>query len=217
MPIRRYYFLFIISICVFSFIKVNSYQLPLKGKVIYVDAGHGGIDSGAIYKDILEKDINLELSYLLMSSLENKGAKVYMTRYGDYDLSNTGVSLRKRSDLFNRADIINESKADMYISLHLNSITSSKWSGAQVFYDDINDDNQIIAQAIQEQFTSKRKIKEINTKYMYRRIKIPGVLVEAGFLSNYSDRQKLLNKNTQEELVNQIVNGVISFYQNKSA
>ena len=64
-----------------------------------------------------------------------------MTRYGDYDLSKNYTGSRKKSDLNNRAKIINTSKADIYISIHLNSISSSTWSGAQVFYDDVNDKN----------------------------------------------------------------------------
>lgn len=210
---RHYYFLLIIFICTFNFIRVNSYNVPLKGKVIYLDPGHGGVDSGAQYKDILEKDINLQLCYLLMSALENKGAKVYMTRYDDYDLSNNGVALRKRSDLYNRAKIINESDADLYLSIHLNSTNSSKWHGIQIFYDDINDNNKIIAQKIQSEFDSKREISQISTKYMYKRVTIPGVLVELGFLSNRGDRANLLDEVKREEMINKIVDGVVKYYR----
>lgn len=211
---RYYYFLLIISICTFNFIKVNSYDLPLKDKVIYIDPGHGGVDSGAQYKDILEKDINLELCYILMSKLENKGATVYMTRYDDYDLSNDGVAFRKRSDLYNRAKIINDSSADIYLSIHLNSTTSSKWNGVQIFYDDINENNKTLAQAIQDMFDSKRKVSEISTKYMYKRINKTGVLVELGFLSNSHDRSLLTNKKDRESLINNVVEGVINYYNN---
>lgn len=210
---RHYYFLLVIFICTFNFIRVNSYSMPLRGKVIYLDPGHGGVDSGAQYKDILEKDINLELCYLLMSALENKGAKVYMTRYDDYDLSNNGVSLRKRSDLYNRAKVINDSEADLYLSIHLNSTNSAKWHGIQIFYDDINEQNKLIAQKIQDEFDSKRDISEISTKYMYKRVTVPGVLVELGFLSNSGDRSKLLDDKKREEMINKIVEGVVKYYQ----
>ena len=148
-----------------------------------------------------------------MSALENKGAKVYMTRYDDYDLSNNGVALRKRSDLYNRAKVINESEADLYLSIHLNSTNSAKWHGIQIFYDDINDNNKIIAQNIQDEFDSKREISEISTKYMYKRVTIPGVLVELGFLSNSGDRANLLDDKKREEMVNKIVDGVINYYK----
>ena len=94
-----------------------------------------------LYKDIYEKDINLEICEKLNDELTRQGAVVYMTRYGDYDLSRRNYGERKKSDLNNRATIINESGADMYISIHLNSISSSTWSGAQVFYDDVNEKN----------------------------------------------------------------------------
>ncbi len=211
--LKYYYVLLVICICSFSFIKVGSYSLPLKDKVIYLDPGHGGVDSGAKYKDILEKDINLEISYLLMSELENKGATVYMTRYDDYDLSNNGAYFRKQSDLSNRAKVINDSKADMYLSLHLNATTSSKWYGAQIFYDDINSENEKIAVKIKEAMSCNREIKEISDKYMYKRITIPGVLIELGFISNSSDRQDLLSDSKREALVQKIVKGVVKYYQ----
>lgn len=209
---NKYYFLLIIFICIFKFIKVNSYNMPLKGKTIYLDPGHGGVDGGATYKDIMEKDINLEICYELMSELENKGATVYMTRYDDYDLSVNGASFRKRSDLYNRVKIINESNADIYLSIHLNSLESSKWSGVQIFYDDINDNNKIIAQTIQDSFDSKRNISIIKNKYMYNKIKVPGVLVELGFLSNSRDRNILIDKKKRLKLINNVVDGIINYF-----
>ncbi len=186
--------------------------MPLVGKVIYLDAGHGGVDSGANYKDILEKDINLSIVKMLALKLESLGATVYLTRYGDYDLSNIGVYYRKQSDLYNRAKVINESDANIYISIHLNSTTSSTWSGAQVFYDDINSENIKIAEIMTEVLGTKREVSEIKDMYFNKRVKVPGVLIEAGFLSNGNDRNKLVNEKYQEELTNKIVNGVIQYF-----
>ena len=214
MPNKKvYYYLLIIFICTFSFFKAHANELSLKGKIIYLDPGHGGVDSGAQYKDILEKDINLNICYELKSKLENKGATVYMTRYDDYDLSNSGATLRKRSDLYNRAKIINESESDLYLSIHLNSSTSSKWSGVQIFYDDINSENKIVAQHIQDMFDGNRNISEISDRYMYKRITKPGVLVELGFLSNNDDRTNLLHDTKREKLVDKIVEGIIKYYE----
>lgn len=212
---KKYYFLLIIFICSLNFIKVSSYNMPLKDKVIYLDPGHGGVDSGAIYKDILEKNINLDFCYLLKSKLENKGAKVFMTRYDDYDLALPNVSLRKRSDLENRAQVINESNSDLYLSIHLNSTTSSKWNGLQIFYDDINKENKLLAESLKESIGSKRNVTEISTKYMYKRINIPGVLIELGFLSNYQDRTNLLNDKYLDTLANKIVDGICVQFDNK--
>ena len=211
--LKYYYFLLIISICTFSFINVKSYNAPLKGKSIYLDIGHGGVDSGTKYKDILEKDINLEIGYELMGELENVGAKVYMTRYDDYDLSNNGAYFRKRSDLANRAKIINDSNCDMFISIHLNATMSSKWSGAQVFYDNINASNAKIATVLEQALSSERKSMELKGQYMYERVKVPGVLIELGFLSNSLDRAKLLDQETRHQMILKIVKGIVKYYE----
>lgn len=210
-------FLLIISLCSFNFIKAKDteYNLNLLGKVVYIDPGHGGLDPGTTYKDIYEKDINLEICLKLQKVLESEGAIVYLTRYGDYDLSNNSSS-RKKSDLNNRAKIINESGADIYISIHLNSINSSTWSGAQVFFDDINDKNQIIANIFQEQLKNDlkttRKVKEITTMLMNRKITIPGILIEAGFLSNPNDRYLLRQSDYQYKICDSIRSALIKYF-----
>ena len=211
-------FLLIISLCSFSFVGANKseYSLELLGKVIYIDPGHGGADPGTVYKDIYEKDINLNICLKLQKVLESEGAIVYLTRYGDYDLSNNSYS-RKKSDLNNRAKIINESGADIYISIHLNSISSSTWRGAQVFYDDINKKNIEIANLFQEQLKkdlkTNREVKEIKTMLMNRKITVPGILIEAGFLSNPNDRYLLRQDDYQYKICNSIRNGLIKYFK----
>ena len=217
---KKFYllFLFILSLCSFNYINANKseYNLELLGKVIYLDPGHGGADPGTVYKNIYEKDINLEICLKLQKILESEGAIVYLTRYGDYDLSNNSYS-RKKSDLNNRAKIINESGADMYISIHLNSIKSSTWKGAQVFYDDINENNKKIANIFQEQLKidlkTPRKVKEISTMLMNRKITIPGILIEVGFLSNSNDRYLLRQNDYQYKICNSIRKGVIKYFK----
>ena len=91
--------LFMITLCVS--VKVYAYfdfGLPLFQKVIYIDPGHGGIDPGAVYKDVRESDINLTFSLAIGQKLESLGATVFYTRKGDYDLAITHTR-RKRSDL----------------------------------------------------------------------------------------------------------------------
>ena len=212
-------FLLIIFVCTFSFVgaKVQNSNLELLGKVIYIDPGHGGPDPGTIYKNIYEKDINLEICEKLQLILEHEGAIVYLTRYGDYDLSKSYTGSRKKSDLNNRAKIINDSKADIYISIHLNSISSSTWSGAQVFYDDVNSNNYNLALLMQEQLKldlkTTRKVKEINTMLMNRKITIPGILIEVGFLSNPNDRYLLQKSDYQYKIVESIKKGIIKYFK----
>ena len=213
---KNKYFLFalIVMICCFNFVKVSGYEKPLVGKVIYLDPGHGGLDPGAIYKDIKESDINLDICLNIRERLEYAGATVYLTREGDYDLSSINAKRRKKSDFDNRIKLINDSNADMYFSVHLNSTNSSTWSGMQVFYDNTNNKNKNIAKSLSNYLHLKRKPQQINNQYLYKNIHIPGILIEVGFLSNYNDRQKIITPDYQDKIANQIVKGIINYYNN---
>jgi len=205
----KIYVLFLIFFFV-CFAIVSASEKSLNGKIIYIDPGHGGVDPGATYKDIYEDVINLEFSKVLKEGLEKVGAKVYMTRYGDYDLSSTTYH-RKRSDLGNRAVMINNSDCDLYLSIHLNSSVHSSWNGAQVFYDDINEKNKLLAETIQNELNNKSSVLN-NEYYMYSRIKKIGVLIELGFISNSKDRINLLNSEYQKKLSDKIIDAVIKFF-----
>ena len=212
---KKKYFLFSLIIMIFclNFYRGKCISNRLAGKIIYIDPGHGGRDPGANYKDIKESDINLSIALILREKLEMEGATVYLTREGDYDLSSIYTSKHKKSDLTNRINLINKSNADMYISIHLNATPSSKWYGAQVFYDDVNIENKKIAEVISSKLNTNRKVQEIKGMYLNKNLKVPGVLIEAGFISNASDRKKLLDKNYQIKLSEQIVNGVIEYFE----
>ena len=203
----------------FSFVHARENNLPLLGKVIYIDPGHGGLDPGAIYKNIEEAPINLEISEKLEEVLTGYGAIVYMTRYGDYDLSLPSASNHKRSDLNQRIKLINESNCDLFLSIHLNADSSESWYGAQVFYDDINNENKILAEFLQKEFSSSlksnRKVKQISDLYLYRKVERPGVLVEVGFLSNSNERYLLRQDSYQTKIVDSIANGVINYLNSK--
>ncbi len=193
-------------------------NLNLLGKVIVLDAGHGGIDDGAISKNIIEKDLNLILVKKLEKELASRGATVYLTRDGDQDLSKTTIG-RKRSDLYNRAKYINDIKPNMYISIHLNSTTGSNWRGLQVFYTNKNVENKKIAEAItnnlKTNISNVREIKQDNTYYMYKHIKSPGILIEAGFISNPSDNYLLRNEEYQDKLIHLLADSIEIYFQNK--
>ena len=205
-------FLFIVTLCTFTF--VNAEEPILKNKTIYIDPGHGGRDPGAIYKDIKESDINLQISKYLKEELEKNGATVYLTRIGDYDLSENNARNHKKNDLTARARLINESNCDMYISIHLNSDPSPTWNGIQIFYTDNNENNKKIAETIKEQLKLKRKTKELKNMYLFEKINQPGILIEAGFISNPNDRYKLKQTDYQKELSKNITNGIIKYYKN---
>ncbi len=204
-------FLFIVTLCTFTF--VSAEEPILKNKTIYIDPGHGGRDPGATYKDIRESDINLQISKYIKEELEKNGAQVYLTRIGDYDLSENNARNHKKNDLTTRARLINESNCDMYISIHLNSESSPTWNGMQIFYTNQNEQNKTIAQTIKEQLKLKRKIQELKNMYLFEKIKQPGILIEAGFISNPNDRYKLKQIEYQQELSKNITKGIIEYYK----
>lgn len=210
-------FILILFLCTFSFVKAGNDELRLLGKVIYLDPGHGGLDPGAIYKDIEEATINLEISKQLMSRLEQEGAIVYLTRNGDYDLAVNNAVNRKRSDLSRRGNIINRSLCDIYLSIHLNADKSTTWRGAQVFYDDINPNNEKIAkilqQVLKEDLKTTRQYKETNDMYLHKRVTRPGVLVEVGFITNPNERYLLMQESYQKKVANSITRGIIKYFE----
>ncbi len=194
-------FLLLLFIC--SNTKAFVKELPLLNKKIYLDAGHGGKDPGAYYKDIYEEDINLKIVLKLKNKIESLGGIVYLTRDDDYDLSKKGVTRRKKSDLGNRAKLINDSDADIYLSIHLNSSIHTNWKGAQAFYDDINDKNKEIALVFQKGFNknlnSEETYKFIKKSFEQGRIETNGTEISAMLppMSMFSkDNNRQIKKNT---------------------
>lgn len=169
-----------------------------------------------MYSGIMEKDINLEISKKLETKLISLGAIVYLTRYDDYDLSVNNTINRKRSDLSRRGNIINKSDCDIFLSIHLNAEDTGTWRGAQVFYDDTNENNEEIAKIFQKQFkkylNSNRNYKKTDVLYLQKRIERPGVLLEVGFLSNANDRYLLKQDSYQQKIVTTITNGLLEYF-----
>lgn len=213
----------IIILCFFSFLSflpscakaING--LTLMGKTIVLDAGHGGVDAGAINGKIVEKDLNLVLTKKLEKQLISRGATVYLTRNDDRDLATSSVN-RKRSDLYNRAKYINDISPDMYISLHLNSTSSPKWKGLQVFYNNKNSKNKIIADIITKELkmsiSNVRDIKNNQSYYMYKFIDSPGVLIEMGFISNYDENYLLRKEEYQNKLAREVATSIEKYFEN---
>lgn len=201
----------------------QSWNLPLSGQIILLDPGHGGPDGGAGSKDALEKDIALNISYKLRDYLQQQGALVMMTREDDKDLADEdtkGLSRRKTEDLRKRLEMINESEASFYVSIHLNAIPSPRWRGAQTFFAPQYKENKRAAMFIQDELrknleNTTRKAKPITGVYILKYAKKPGVLVEAGFLSNPSERELLKSEKYQEKVAASIYKGILRYYTNE--
>lgn len=196
---------------------VRAHEMDLIGKVIVVDPGHGGKDPGTLNDQVLEKDINLAISLALEKELSMRGASVILIRDGDYDLSDPNASARKKSDFDHRIAIINQEKVDLFLSIHLNYLSKSKYKGAQVFYQNKNEKSEKLANVIQnhmnEILKSDRSIKRIpSTTYMYSKLKTTGVLIECGFLSNPEESALLQTKEYQEKIASVIAEAIGKYY-----
>ncbi|PGL67670.1 N-acetylmuramoyl-L-alanine amidase CwlD [Bacillus sp. AFS055030] len=202
----------------------NFRGLPLDGKVIVLDAGHGGPDGGASGGDVIEKVVALSITNKLRDYLQGQGATVIMTRDGDYDLAEDGMkgySRRKSVDLRKRVEIINGSNADLYISIHLNSLPRTSSKGAQTFFYGSLIENERFAKYVQAELreslnNTHRLAKIINHVYLMKYAKVPGALVEVGFLSNYEESQQLRDDEYQDKLAAAIYRGVIRYYTDKN-
>ena len=213
---KKYFIFVLISLVLLTVGIVYSHELDgrLVGKVIVLDAGHGGKDKGTSVDNVYESDINLSLVIKLKNALNKHGVDVILTRDGDYDLSSPDASRRKKSDFDNRIDLINNSGADMYLSIHMNYLIDSRYYGAQVFY---TEGNKELASLLQDSLIryveSPLREKELsNSIYMYKKLKIPGVLIECGFLSNDKERRLLITDDYQNKIVNAIVDGLLRYY-----
>ncbi|CCQ93716.1 N-acetylmuramoyl-L-alanine amidase [[Clostridium] ultunense Esp] len=194
-----------------------SWSVPLSGMVIVLDPGHGGMDGGAVSKDgLVEKEITLKIAKKLRDYLQQSGAVVLLTREEDKDLADGTEGTRKRQDLRVRAELVNQSGAELFISIHLNSIPSSQWRGAQTFYNPTNPENRRLAKLIQQELikglgNTDRLEKKDQDIFILKAAKVPAVLVEAGFLSNPEEAALLGNEAYQSKIAESIYRGILRY------
>lgn len=195
-------------------------SVNLSNCCVVVDGGHGGADPGKVGLDgVLEKDVNLAIAMKLKKQLEDSQIKVVMTRESDDALCLDEDKNKKKADLNNRCDIINNSGADMVICIHQNSYPSPKVSGAQVFYYKKSEEGKKIAtfvqKAIKENLGSDRQIKSDVSYYMLLHNDVPTIIVECGFLSNADEAKKLATEEYQEEVAKTLKLGIVDYLMNK--
>ncbi|MEY8749128.1 N-acetylmuramoyl-L-alanine amidase CwlD [Alkalicoccobacillus gibsonii] len=202
------------------------WHMPLSQRVIVIDAGHGGMDGGAVSEaGLLEKEATLAIAKKVRDYLQEAGAIVLLTREEDTDLADEAtkkIRTRKTEDLKRRVEIVNESDADLFISIHMNAIPSPKWRGAQTFYHLSNPQNQVVAKLIQDEMVrnlenTNRIAKPIQHVYLLKEADIPGALVEAGFLSNPEEAELLNTEEYQESVAASIYQGILRYYSGEEA
>lgn len=163
--------------------------------------------------DILEKDINLQISMKVRDLLEEVGIEVVMTREDDK------VPDRKKEDLGNRVELINKTRPTIALCIHQNSYTTPDIFGAQVFYHTKTSEAEDIATMVQESLRAidpinKREIKENDTYYMLKFSEVPTIIVECGFLTNPTEAQKLTTEEYQNDVAFAICEGIVKWLDN---
>ena len=213
-------FLSFITLSYFAFTSLAPVQ-TLEGKIIVIDAGHGGIDPGANRPGILEKDINLAIALQVKDILKESLCKVILTRDTDVDLSslcdNEKVRGRYHRDLNARLEIIQESDADLFISIHANVSSRPQRRGIECYYATQSDSGKILALSIQQHLSKLAPIShkaEPANFFVLKRNKVPAVLIEVGFITNPEERVLLQSPEYQKKIADAIVKGILDYYQN---
>lgn len=212
-------FMFIISS---SFIKVYGIEENNDSKIILIDPGHGGFDGGAVSKrGTIEKDINLSISKKINDRLKENRYKVYMTREEDISLHEKGKSLKEKKveDLKKRCSLKIETNCDLFISIHQNMFTDSRFFGAQVWYSDYKD-SEVFANIMQKHLkdevdnNNKRLPKAAKDSYRILRDKYekPCIILECGFLSNPKEEEKLKDEEYQNKIAEAVVNSINEYF-----
>lgn len=192
-------------------------------QTVIVDAGHGGPDGGTSAADgTLEKDINLQIATKLNEMLKAMGIETVMIRDTDVSIHNDGadtIRQKKISDLKNRLNIINNAENAIFVSIHQNHFSDSKYSGTQVFYSKNNPLSDSLADSIRHsvisylQTDNTREIKQSGTEiYLLHHAQIPAVMVECGFLSNINETENLKNEEYQQKIAFLIAVGIVDFF-----
>lgn len=189
---------------------------------ILVDPGHGGVDPGTSGDTGAEEaPINLAISLKLMKFLEGSGFNVEMTRYDEnalYTEKSTTYRAKKNEDLLNRVKVINNSQADLAVSIHLNAFPQKQYYGAHVFYQKNVVNSKIAADILQDSLKNILDKTNERVPQIKKNIKImddsniPIVLIECGFLSNNEEEQKLISDDYQEKVAWAVYIGLIQYF-----
>ena len=196
---------------------------------IFLDPGHSGRDSGAFYYNVAEKDLNMQIYRKLRTKLEELGYKVLTSRDSDIDVD----------FITERSRMVNKTNSDIFISIHFNATgnTYSKASGIQTYsYSDEPDypskinqywhnhpdrisESKRLAAAIHSSLLAETGAKDaglLESSYaVLRETAKPAVLLELGYMDNFSENQQIRDSRYQDKLVAGIVKGIQKYYAGK--
>ena len=175
---------------------------------VVIDAGHGGVDGGAVScTGIYESQINLQIATKLNDLFHLMGVQTRMIRDADISVYTEGktIAAKKVSDIKERIRIANTTPKALYLSIHQNHFSDSKYHGSQVFYN-AQEGSKDFAEAMQRALSShidsnnRRQCKRTSGIYLMEHINCPGILIECGFLSNPAEEERLRDPAYQNKL-----------------
>lgn len=182
------------------------------GSVIIIDPGHGGVDGGCVFDDIVEKDINRMIAVQVVARLRNMGYEAELARQGDEYI-----------DKMERVENANARNALVYVSIHQNSCEDHSVKGIETWYDgsDTTRDSGRLAELIQQETVratgaKSRELVSESELCVTSKSAMPSCLIETGFLSNKEEREKLASKEYREQLADGIVSGINLYLNSKS-
>lgn len=198
---------------------VQTEASPKPHHTIVIDAGHGGRDGGAVGKvsGITENELNLQYAETIKTICEGLGMRVVMTRSDLSGLYSPVADNKKRSDMEARQKIIEESGADVVLSVHMNAFPLTSSRGAQVFFDSKNQGGKELAQSIQtslhDSIAYAKSLASDGDLYILNCTQIPGALVEFGFLSNPEEEELLLDESYRQDICYAVVCGILDYFR----
>ena len=168
---------------------------------VFIDAGHGGTDPGALGYGYRESDLNLQVAKKVESKLKSKGIDVKMSRSSDIFYS-----------LSERAEMANDYGADAFVSIHQNSAEAKSANGIETYYNRKKEEDRPLSNDIQKQVISQtgannRGVKNAEFTVLVKS-KMISALVECGFITNELEVKKLSDSSYQDKLATGIANGI---------
>ncbi len=195
-----------------------SSTMPKPTYSIVIDAGHGGRDGGAtgVSTGISESELNLKYALALRDLCQEFGIGVVMTRSNMNGLYDESAPNKKRSEMEKRRKIINNSNADLMISLHMNSFPLPSCSGAQIFYAKGSESGFALAKSVQtavcQSFDNARDYVTVGDYYVLNVSAMPALLVECGFLSNPQEEKNLIDQTYRQNFCYALLAGILSYF-----
>ena len=190
-------------------------KISQKNFIVCIDPGHGGYDIGCTSKSgINEKEITLKVALMLGEKLDKQNIEVVYTRDSDV----VSWPANEKLDIRERVKISNDSKADLFISIHCNEFKESYVDGTEIWCKNPNSEEEKLAKQIDEELMKLKYTKSRGIKYesqkslgVLRTNKATAVLVELGYVSNASDDKYLTSKKGQENCATALEKAVLKY------